>query len=60
MHATGAAIGIFLVCFSDGILTPRSFAGKRSQHVRANQELLAFSGLSAGAGVSQGFPRPAT
>jgi sulfate permease, SulP family len=51
-----AAIGIFLVGFSDGILTARSFAGKHAQHVRANQELLAFSGLSAAAGVTQGFP----
>lgn len=51
-----AAIGIFLVCFADGILTARSFAGKHGQHVRADQELLAFSGLSAAAGVTQGFP----
>ncbi|MGZ6650713.1 MAG: SulP family inorganic anion transporter [Solirubrobacteraceae bacterium] len=51
-----AAIGIFLVGFADGILTARSFAGKHGQHVRANQELLAFSGLSAAAGVTQGFP----
>ena len=47
-----AAIGIFLVGFSDGILTARSFAGKHGQHVRANQELAAFSGLSAGWPVS--------
>ena len=51
-----AAIGIFLVSFADGILTARSFAGKRNQHVRANQELLAFAGMSAAAGVTQGFP----
>src|SRR5512134_2584297 len=51
-----AAIGIFLVSFADGILTARSFAGKHRQHVRANQELLAFSGLSGAAGVTQGFP----
>ena len=51
-----AAIGIFLVSFADGILTARTFAGKRNQHIRANQELLAFSGLSAAAGISQGFP----
>ena len=51
-----AAIGIFLVSFADGILTARSFAGKRNQHIRANQELLAFSGMSAAAGVTQGFP----
>ncbi|MGZ4401670.1 MAG: SulP family inorganic anion transporter, partial [Gaiellaceae bacterium] len=51
-----AAIGIFLVSFADGILTARSFAGKQNQHIRANQELLAFTGLSAAAGVTQGFP----
>jgi SulP family sulfate permease len=44
-----AAIGIFLVAFADGILTARSFAGKHGQHVRVNQELVAFSGLSAAA-----------
>jgi sulfate permease, SulP family len=51
-----AVIGIFLVCFADGILTARSFAGKQNQHIRANQELRAFAGLSAAAGVTQGFP----
>jgi high affinity sulfate transporter 1 len=51
-----AAIGIFLVSFADGILTARTFAGKRNEHVRANQELLAFSGMSAAAGITQGFP----
>jgi SulP family sulfate permease len=51
-----AAIGIFLVSFADGILTARTFAGKNNQHVRANQELLAFAGVSAAAGVTQGLP----
>ena len=51
-----AAIGIFLVSFADGILTARTFAGKHNQQVRANQELLAFSGMSAAAGITQGFP----
>ena len=51
-----AAIGIFLVSFADGILTARTFAGKHNQDVRANQELLAFAGMSAAAGVTQGFP----
>jgi SulP family sulfate permease len=51
-----AAIGIFLVSFADGILTARTFAGKRNQNVRANQELLAFSGINAAAGSTQGFP----
>ena len=48
-----AAIGIFLVSFADGILTARSFAGKQNLHIRANQELLAFTGLNAAAGVTQ-------
>jgi len=51
-----AAIGIFLVSFANGILTARTFAGKRNEQIRANQELLAFSGMSAAAGVTQGFP----
>ena len=51
-----AAIGLSFVCFADGILTARSFAGKNDQHVRAGQELLAFVGIQAAAGVSQGLP----
>ncbi len=55
LHLIPAAIGIFLVSFADGVLTARSFAGKHNQHIRARQELLAFSGMSAAAGVTQGF-----
>lgn len=51
-----AALGIFLVCFADEILTARSFAGKHNQSVRGSQELLALSAASAAAGVTQGFP----
>ncbi|MGH3365276.1 MAG: SulP family inorganic anion transporter [Nocardioidaceae bacterium] len=51
-----AALGIFLVSFADGILTARTFAGKRRQHIRANQELLAFAGMNAAAGVTQSLP----
>ncbi len=51
-----AALGIFLVVFADGILTARSFAGRHGQHVRASQELLAFGGMQAAAGITQGFP----
>jgi sulfate permease, SulP family len=39
VHLVPAAAGIFLVSFADEILTARSFAGKRNQHVRASQEL---------------------
>ncbi len=51
-----AALGIFLVGTADEILTARSFAGRRGQHVRANQELLAMAAATIAAGVSQGFP----
>lgn len=51
-----AAVGIFLVSFADGILTARSFAGNRGQHVSASQELLAFAAANAGGGLSQGLP----
>jgi MFS superfamily sulfate permease-like transporter len=51
-----AALGIFLVCFADEILTARSFAGKHHQNVRGSQELLAMGAASAAAGFTQGFP----
>jgi high affinity sulfate transporter 1 len=51
-----AAVGIFLVCTADEILTARSFAGRRGQHVRANQELLAMAAATAASGFTQGFP----
>jgi SulP family sulfate permease len=51
-----AAVGIFLVCFADEILTARSFAGKHNQNVRGSQELLAMGTASAAAGFTQGFP----
>jgi len=51
-----AALGIFLVCFADEILTARSFAGKHNQSVRGSQELLAMGAASAAAGFTQGFP----
>jgi MFS superfamily sulfate permease-like transporter len=50
-----AALGIFLVCFADEILTARSFAGKHNQNVRGSQELLAMGAASAAAGFTQGF-----
>ncbi len=50
------AAGIFLVGFSDSILTARAFAAQRGEKVDADQELLAFSGANAAAGVTQGMP----
>jgi sulfate permease, SulP family len=51
-----AALGIFLVSFSDEILTARSFAGHHGQHVRADTELAAVGAASLAAGITQGFP----
>jgi len=50
-----AALGIFLVCFADEILTARSFAGKHNQNVRGSQELLAMGAANAAAGLTQAF-----
>lgn len=49
------AVGIFLVVFSDSILTARSFAGRHGQHIRAGQELLALGAANAAAGFAGGF-----
>jgi sulfate permease, SulP family len=51
-----AAVGIFLVSFADEILTARSFAGRHSQHVRAEQEVLAMGAANVAAGLTQAFP----
>jgi sulfate permease, SulP family len=50
------ALGIFLVTFSDEILTARSFAGRHGQHVRADQELAAMGIADLAAGFTQAFP----
>jgi sulfate permease, SulP family len=52
----GVAGGIFLVGFSDSILTARSFAAQRGERIDGDQELLAFSAANAAAGVTQGMP----
>jgi sulfate permease, SulP family len=55
-----AALGLFAVGYADGVLTARSFAGRHGQHVRANQELLAFGAANLAAGCSQAFPAGAS
>jgi sulfate permease, SulP family len=51
-----AAFAIFLVAFSDSILTARSFAARHHEVVDANQELLAFGVAQMASGVTQGIP----
>jgi SulP family sulfate permease len=53
---SAAAAAIFLVAFSDSILTARSFAARRHEVVDANQELLALGVAQLASGVSQGIP----
>jgi high affinity sulfate transporter 1 len=50
-----AAVGLFLVCFADEILTARSFAGRHGQHVGVGQELAALGGANLAAGLTQGL-----
>jgi high affinity sulfate transporter 1 len=51
-----ASAAIFLVAFSDSILTARSFAARRHEVVDANQELLALGIAQASSGLTQGIP----
>jgi len=56
LQLAGVAGGIFLVGFSDSILTARSLAAQRGGRIDADQELLAFSAANVAAGVTQGMP----
>ena len=51
-----AALGIFLVSFSDSILTSRSFAARHRETVDADQELLAFGVANLAAGFTASLP----
>jgi len=50
------AVAIFLVSFSDAILTARSFAAKHGETIDADQELLAYGAASLGAGFTSAMP----
>ncbi|MEV4014989.1 sulfate permease [Nonomuraea angiospora] len=50
------AVGVFLVGYSDNMLTARSFAARHHQDIDANQELLALGAANLGAGALHGFP----
>lgn len=51
-----SAIGLFLVCFADEVLTARSYAGRHGEHVDAGTELLAMGAANAASGITQGMP----
>ena len=50
------AVAIFLVSFSDSILTARSFAARHGETIDADQELLSFSAASVASGFTHGMP----
>jgi high affinity sulfate transporter 1 len=51
-----SAVGLFLVCFADEVLTARSYAGRHGEHVDAGKELLAMGAANAASGLTQGLP----
>jgi high affinity sulfate transporter 1 len=51
-----AAGGIAIVGFSDNVLTARTFAARRGEHIDANAELRALGACNLGAGMSHGLP----
>jgi len=50
------AAGVFLVAYTDNVLTARAFAVRGGYSVDADQEFLALGAANVGAGVFQGFP----
>ncbi len=50
-----SAVALFLVCFADGILTARSFAGAAGGHIRVDQELIALGAANVAAGFTRGI-----
>jgi len=50
------ALGIFVVGYTDNILTARAFAVRTDSRIRNNQEFLAMGGANVGAALVGGFP----
>ncbi len=50
------ALGIFVVGYTDNILTARAFAGRRGHRVYNNQEFLAMGSANVGSSLVGGFP----
>src|SRR5262249_33574066 len=56
MAVAPVALGIFLVSFSDEILTARAFAGRHGRHIRAEQEMAAMGVATLAAGLTHTVP----
>lgn len=50
------AVGIFVVGYTDNLLTARAFASRRGDRVHNNLEFVALGGANAGAALVGGFP----
>jgi MFS superfamily sulfate permease-like transporter len=50
-----AALGVFLVAFSSGIVTARTFVARTRERVDANRELVGFGTANLAAGLFGGF-----
>ena len=50
------ALGIFVVAYTDNILTARVFATRHQQRVHNNQEFLALGAANIGSSLISGFP----
>lgn len=50
------ALGIFIVAYTDNLLTGRMFGDRHHQQVNPNRELLALGATNLVAGVAHGFP----
>ena len=50
------AAGVFLVAYTDNVLTARAFSVRGGYSIDADQEFLALGAANVGAGIFQGFP----
>jgi SulP family sulfate permease len=50
------ALGVFIVGYTDNVLTARVFAARHRQHVHNNQEFLAMGAANLGSSLVSGFP----
>src|SRR5262249_10537831 len=51
-----SAIGMFVITFSSGVVTARSFAARKGDRIDANRELIGFGAANVAAGLFGGFP----
>jgi SulP family sulfate permease len=50
------ALGVFIVGYTDNLLTARVFATRHQQHIHNNQEFLAMGAANLGSSLVSGFP----